>query len=124
MVLEQCHKVYKNKEDLMFNMLNNKKAQSTLEYAILIIIIIGALLAVQTYIKRGIQGKLKSSSDDIGDQYSPDNTKIEKVVTSHSNTAESYGVTGQGASSTVIIGNEQNFTKETAQIINTSREKW
>ena len=109
----------------MFKHMNNKKAQSTLEYAILIIIIIGALLAVQTYIKRGIQGKMKTSADDIGDQYSPDNTKSSKVTSTHSNTTEAYGgALGQGVSSTLIQGNEINLTQETAQIINTSKEKW
>ena len=110
----------------MFKMFNNKKAQSTLEYAILIIIIIGALLAVQTYIKRGIQGKLKSSSDDIGDQFSPDNTKVSKVTTTRSNTVESFGTDGQGVSKTAIKAGEKeiNLTQETSQIINTSREKW
>lgn len=48
----------------------NLKAQSTLEYAILVVIIIGVLLAMQVYIKRGLQGRLKSSTDDIGEQYS------------------------------------------------------
>ncbi|MEI6437122.1 MAG: hypothetical protein WCO69_00055 [Candidatus Omnitrophota bacterium] len=50
-------------------MKKNKKGQSTLEYAILIIIIIAALLSLQTYVKRGVQGRLKSSTDDIGEQY-------------------------------------------------------
>jgi len=110
----------------MFKMLNNKKAQSTLEYAILIIIIIGALLALQTYVKRGIQGKLKTTADDIGDQYSPDNTKSAKITSSHSNTTEEFGAAagGQGISKTTIVGTESNLTQETAQIINTQRETW
>ncbi len=110
----------------MFKMFNNKKAQSTLEYAILIIIIIGALLAVQTYIKRGIQGKLKSSSDDIGDQFSPDNTKVSKVTSTHSNTVEDFGITGQGVSKTAIKSGEKetNLTTETSQIKNTLKEVW
>lgn len=49
----------------------NKRAQSTLEYAVVIAIIVGGLLAMQMYIKRGIQGRLKQASDDIGEQYSP-----------------------------------------------------
>jgi len=39
----------------MLQYLNQKKGQSTLEYAVLIVVIIGALLAIQTYIKRGVQ---------------------------------------------------------------------
>lgn len=111
----------------MFKHLTNKKAQSTLEYAILIIIIIGALLAVQTYIKRGIQGKMKQSSDDIGDQYSPDNTRVVKRTTVSSNTIEEFGgAAGQGVSKTSYApGNsEKTSTTEASSIINTMREKW
>jgi Flp pilus assembly pilin Flp len=46
------------------------KGQSTLEYAILIIIIIAALITLQSYIKRGVQGRLQSSTDTVGDQFS------------------------------------------------------
>ena len=52
-------------------MIKLKKAQSTLEYAILIIIIIGVFIAMQMYIKRGFQGRWKASMDDFGDQYDP-----------------------------------------------------
>ena len=49
----------------------NRKGQSTLEFAILIVIIIGALIAMQNFIKRGYQGRLRSASDEMGEQYSP-----------------------------------------------------
>lgn len=49
----------------------SRKAQSTLEYAILVLIVIVALLAMQTYMKRGVQGKLRESTDNIGEAYSP-----------------------------------------------------
>ena len=48
--------------------------QSSLEYAVIIACIVGALLTMQVYIKRGIQGKLRSAADDIGRQYDPGNT--------------------------------------------------
>lgn len=47
-----------------------KKAQSTLEYAALFAVVIGAIIAGQVYFKRGVQGKLKSSADQVGEQYS------------------------------------------------------
>ena len=50
--------------------INRLRAQSTLEYAILISVIVGALLTMNVYIKRGIQGRFKTSADDIGDQFS------------------------------------------------------
>lgn len=46
------------------------RAQGTLEYVILVVVIITALLTMQVYIKRSIQGRLRSSADDIGDQFS------------------------------------------------------
>lgn len=42
-----------------------------LEYTILILIILAAFLTMQTYIKRGISGRWKSSVDDMGEQYDP-----------------------------------------------------
>ena len=81
----------------MLKLLNKRrqKGQSTLEYAILIIIIIGALLSIQVYIKRGIQGRLKQATDDIGYQYKAGGTFVNKVVTTNSYTHETFtrGVT-------------------------------
>jgi len=81
----------------MFKYLNKrwKRGQSTLEYAVLIIIIIGALLSIQVYIKRGVQGRLKQASDDIGDQFSPGNTNVIKTMTTASVSNETFigGVT-------------------------------
>lgn len=50
--------------------LRKRRGQSVLEYIILIVIIIAALLTLQVYMKRGLQGRLGSATDDIGDQYS------------------------------------------------------
>lgn len=44
-----------------------KKAQSTAEYAILFGLIIGAVVAMQTYLKRGVQAKLADSTDYLTD---------------------------------------------------------
>lgn len=73
----------------MLQYLNRKKGQSTLEYAILIVIIIGALLTLQVYIKRGIQGRLKSATDDVGEQYTTaDSGNYIKTVVTTSNTVD------------------------------------
>ena len=50
--------------------LRKKMGQSTLEYAILVVVVIMALVASQAYIKRAVQGRMKESSDDIGEAYS------------------------------------------------------
>lgn len=48
-----------------------KKGQSSIEYSVILIVIMGALLASSNYFKRGIQGRWKSSVDELGDQYDP-----------------------------------------------------
>ncbi len=59
----------------------NMCGQSTLEYAAIIACIAAALLVMQTYIKRGISGKLRSTADQIGQQYDPGNTTSVITVT-------------------------------------------
>jgi hypothetical protein len=108
----------------MFKLLNKKKGQSTMEYAVLIIIIVGALLAVQVYIKRGVQGRMKSSADDIGEQYSPGNTNVIKTTTTHSQTQEDFGVAGQGLQSTNMLAPETTNTRKAQQILNVDQEFW
>ena len=108
----------------MFKHFRKMKAQSTLEYAVLIIVIIGAMLAIQTYIKRGVQGRLKSSADDIGDQFSPGNTNVVRTTVTRSNTQEGFGLSAQGVSSTVMLTPEQTNTQERSQLINVDQEYW
>lgn len=62
-----------------------KKGQSTLEYTILLIIVMGAFLGVRSYFKRGVQGRWKTAVDDFGDQYDPrtTNSRIRHVITSN-----------------------------------------
>ena len=47
----------------MWRRLYNRKGQSTGEYALVFAIILGAIVAMQTYVKRGIQGRVKSGTD-------------------------------------------------------------
>jgi len=49
----------------------NRKGQSTLEYAIVVAIIVAGLLAMQFYIKRGWEGRLRGASDSMGEQFDP-----------------------------------------------------
>jgi hypothetical protein len=50
----------------MLRILKNKKAQSTAEYAILIGLVVAALLAMQVYVKRGLNAKMKDATDAFG----------------------------------------------------------
>jgi uncharacterized protein (UPF0333 family) len=65
-----------------------KRAQTTLEYAILLGVIVAGLIAMQVYLKRGYQGKLKEGADSMGTQFSPGYTTAKYVTTSFSNSTE------------------------------------
>ena len=106
----------------MLTYLNRKIGQSTLEYAVLVVIIIGALLSIQFYLKRGIQGRLKSSADDIGDQYSVGNTNVLKSTNTFSKTTEEFGISAQGASKTTLNGDETTKTVDKSLIVNADQE--
>ena len=91
------------------------KGQSTLEYAILVIIVIGALLTIQAYVRRGIMGRAKKSSDDIGDQYDPGNTNYLMMKNTYSNTKQT--ATG-GRSTTELLSDEETNTYVSQNIDN------
>ncbi|MFA4854748.1 MAG: hypothetical protein WC616_05315 [Candidatus Omnitrophota bacterium] len=44
-------------------MLRRRKAQSTAEYVIVLGLIVAAVIAMQTYVKRGFQGRVKDAVD-------------------------------------------------------------
>lgn len=52
----------------MLRILRTKKAQTTAEYAILIGLVVAALVAMQTYVKRGLQGRVKDATDTFATQ--------------------------------------------------------
>lgn len=49
----------------MRKFIGNRKGQNTAEYAILIGLVIAAAIAMQTYVKRGLQGKVKKAVDNV-----------------------------------------------------------
>lgn len=103
----------------MISYLNQKKGQSTLEYAVLIILIIAALLTFQNYIKRGITGRLKSSTDDIGDQFSPGNTNAVVATRTISHTNQTFTA---GVQKTQMIDAEITNRVSRSAIINVDQE--
>jgi hypothetical protein len=47
----------------MLRLLRSKKAQNTAEYAILIALVIGVFSAMQIYVRRGLQARIKGGTD-------------------------------------------------------------
>lgn len=85
----------------MFRKLFSNRAQTTLEYAILIGIVVGGLIAMQIYVKRGLQGKLKENADSMGAQFSPGYTTSSYTT---SNTADSSETLAGEVTTTTISG--------------------
>jgi hypothetical protein len=47
------------------------RAQSVIEYAIFLAVVLSALLLLQAIVKRGFSGNLREAADKMGQQYSP-----------------------------------------------------
>jgi|GEM_PF-347546 len=62
------------------------KSQSLVEYAVLAACIAGALIGMQFYMKRAIQGRVKQSGDEIGEPYDAAATKSEITTKVNSRT--------------------------------------
>ena len=48
-----------------------RRGQSTIEYAVVASVVVGALLWMQIYMKRGVMGKMQTATDQIGEQFTP-----------------------------------------------------
>lgn len=96
----------------------NRRAQNTLEYAILIAIVAIGLLAMQNYVKRGFQGMLRERADDLGEQFSPGYTTYNYSITTNSTTNQTITDNGNLKTTTNITssrtGNEvvKNLSEE------------
>lgn len=88
------------------------KAQTILEYSLLVALFIAAVVATQIYLKRGFQGSLKRSTDTIslGEQFSTSLSNHTMTVKSKAKTKET--ITPQGEIRTEFL--EPEITATTA----------
>ena len=99
----------------MLKLFKNKRAQNTAEYAILIALVVGGVIAMQTYAQRALQGRLRDASVKMRDdtnglgntlQYEPYYSNSSTTTTRNS----SKSTTQDGGSeygTTSKTGNEQ-----------------
>lgn len=100
----------------------NKRGQSTLEYGVIIAVIVAALIAMQFYLKRGVQGRLKQAADDTGEQYTPLNTTSNITTTSTVTSTET--VVG-GTNPTTTTVSDQTQTRTASENVGSlDQEKW
>ncbi|MBU4332800.1 hypothetical protein KKD20_06890 [Patescibacteria group bacterium] len=99
----------------MFNKnINKARAQTTLEYSVIISVIVAALLTMQVYIKRSLQGKLRSAADEIGQQYDPRNTLSDittSLISDVTTGVESKKENGKLTTTTTVTINNQSETR-------------
>ena len=58
--------------------------QGMIEFTTLIAVIVAALIAMQIYMKRGVQGRLRSAVDSISEPYDPKNTNSDTTLMTNS----------------------------------------
>lgn len=63
-------------------MIRRKKFQSTLEYATLIVIVVGALLWMKSWMQKGLQGKYQVVGKQLGSQWSKDSNQSSSMKVS------------------------------------------
>lgn len=98
------------------------KAQVIMEYAVLIGVLVAGLIAMQVYIKRSTQGRLRSYTDQLGGNfYSP------RATTSHSETInfirEHSNSTGNISENNAILVQE-NERSETIKPLDDEPQRW
>jgi len=92
-------------------MVKKMKGQSTLEYAMIIAVVVGALIAMQIYMKRGMEGRMRQSADEIGKQFEADATKVVSTQTRKGKTVETT-VAGQTTATTAAGAGQEEVTSK------------
>lgn len=87
------------------------KAQSTLEYVVLLGFVVAALIAMGVYMKRATEGQLRGATDRVGEQYDAKNTSSAYNTVSSLNQTENS--TRGGGSIITIVRPEDNIQKKT-----------
>lgn len=108
----------------------NKKAQSTMEYAILACVIVAAVGAMLVYIKRGFQGSMNNNAGQIsgGGFYSPGATNSNStIIKSAQEQSDSYSTDDPNISdakinTTVSTLNNARTTDKTEEVLPFEKE--
>lgn len=83
----------------------NRRAQSTLEYVVLIAVVVGGILGVQQYVRRAVEGRGKLSADQIGEQWSSGDSNYTVTVTTKGDRTDTLA--GNGTSVSALANESQ-----------------
>jgi len=96
-------------------MISKRRGQSTMEYALIVAVVAAALFAMQIYMKRGMENRLRRSTDDVGKQFEANKTTIFRSTNRMgASTYESTNVNGTKIHMGYYAGNG---TGETATVM-------
>lgn len=101
-----------------------KKAQSVIEYTLILALIGAALAAMQVYMKRGLQGAVKVAADQLGPQqyqYQQTNPNGAQIYFRNGQTESMGNSTSRGTIRTAVsAGGAQTKTMDTDETITSS----
>lgn len=72
------------------SMFKNKKGQAIIEYSVFFVVMVVTFVLLQGWLQRAVQGKARSSTDSIGDQFSEECTNLSRVSIVEANTTEQF----------------------------------
>ena len=102
-----------------------KNGQTTMEFVVLFIVIIASLIAMQVYLKRGIQGHIRESTDQLGQQYSPGYTTSNMITDTVTNVLEEVNTGKAGNGETVVSYDKQWQNRHgTETVMQMANEYW
>lgn len=94
----------------MRRLFGNRRGQSVLEYGILIAVVVGALIAMQTYVRRAINWRIKTEVDAFteGEEQHYEPTMTSRLTTATRLTDESaVGYDATGTTADILTETEQ-----------------
>ena len=72
---------------MLMKKISCRRGVSTMEFAVLAVCLVTGLIAMQGYISRAMQGRLRMQADSIGEQYAPGHTTSDTTQTFSSSSA-------------------------------------
>ena len=90
------------------------RGQTTLEFALLIAVVVGALLAMQVYMRRGVSGKVKESTDQIGEQFDSNSASYNFTRTSASTGVREITLSNGQINTTILSASQGRTGNETS----------
>ena len=88
----------------MFNLLIKKRANTTVEFSLLVVVVIVVLVGMQAHLKRGIEGGLRRQTDQMAGQFSFEHGNITTTISESSTRFEtqSNGISQSEISQSII----------------------